>query len=322
MKARKRRIKIRVATMNNKSANKKLERGTGFQRSTARLSWTVFGLCIFSSLNVNAGVITSDPGDYVPFPDGTSLALLYYKHAERNDVYLKGRKQNSPQFGLDSDIAALRAVHYIQLGELLIAPNVILPFGRLKQNGASDDSTSGVADPLLGGALWLVNDPQSRRYLSIGAWVAPPLGNYDAKDGPLNLGENRWKGILHTSYSQPLIGNLVGEVTAEWDVFGKNDDFAGMTRRQSDIYELQTHLRYDFSPGNFAAVSYYDTRGGENELDGVSLDDELNTKRYVISLAHMVTPSVQLLGQIGQDIDVENGPKEKYRAGLRLMKIF
>lgn len=305
--------------MNNNSNNKKTELRPPFQRL---IPLTALCAGLFNSMAATAGVITSDPGDYVPFPEGTSLALLYYKHAERDHVYRNGRKQDVQGFGLDSDIAALRAVHYLQLGQFLIAPNAILPFGRLKQNGSPDDSSTGVADPLLGSALWLVNDPQRQRYLSLGAWVAPPLGSYDAKDGPLNLGENRWKGILHTSYSQPLVGNLVGEVTAEWDFFGKNDDFAGATRRQSPIFELQTHLRYDFAPGNFAALSYYDTRGGENELDGVNLDDELNTRRYKISLARMLTPDVQVLGDIGKDIDVENGPKEKFRVGFRLMKIF
>lgn len=308
--------------MNNNSEHKKTDLRSPFKSSPSVPALTALCIFLFNSMAVHAGVITSDPGDYVPFAEGTSLALLYYRHAERNDVYHNGNKQNVQGFGLDSDIAALRAVHYIQLGDFLLAPNAILPFGRLKQNGNIDDSTHGVADPLLGSALWLVNDPQRQRYLSIGAWVAPPLGSYDAKDGALNLGENRWKGILHTSYSQPLIGNLVAEVTTEWDFFAKNDDFAGMTRRQSHIFELQTHLRYDVAPGSFAALSYYDTRGGENELDGVSLDDQLNTKRYKFSLARMLSADVQVLGEVGQDVDVENGPKEKFRVGLRLMKIF
>ncbi|MCY1366393.1 putative MetA-pathway of phenol degradation [compost metagenome] len=256
------------------------------------------------------------------FPAGTNLALLYYNHAERNDVYLNGHKQEIPGFGLDNDIAAFRAVHYMQLGPLLAAPQIIVPFGSLRMKGGADTSASGVGDPLIGSAFWLVNDPMKKRYLSFGTWVAAPLGSYDEDGGAINIGENRWKGIIHTSYTQSLIGNLSGEVTAEWDFFGKNDDFAGMTRKQSHIFELQTHLRYDLSPGNFVGASYYHTTGGENRLNGVDLDDALNTKRYLLSLAHMVTPTVQLLGQVGQDLDVRNGPKEDFRVSFRLLKIF
>lgn len=279
-------------------------------------------LCTLKGAIASAGVIATDPGDYVAFPAGTNLALLYYNHAERNDVYLNGHKQEVPGFGLDNDIAAFRAVHYMQLGPLLAAPQVIVPFGSLRMSGALDDSTDGVGDPMFGSAFWLVNDPQRQRYLSFGTWVAAPLGSHDGDDGPLNLGENRWKGILHTSYTQSLFGNLSGEVTAEWDFFGKDDDFSGMTREQSHIFELQTHLRYDFSPGNFVGASYYHTTGGENRLNGVDLDDSLNTKRYLLSVAHMVTPTVQLLGQVGQDLDVRNGPKEDFRVSFRLLKIF
>ncbi|MNO58272.1 hypothetical protein D3C76_488270 [compost metagenome] len=308
--------------MNNKSANNRVKSPAGPHHPNDFFRRLIPNLFCLGSMAANAGVIATDPGDYVAFPAGTNLALLYYSHAERNDIYLDGHKQNASGFGLDSDIAALRAVHYVQWGPVLAAPQVIVPFGSLRMSGARDDSAEGVGDPMFGSAFWLLNDPQHQRYLSFGTWIAAPLGNYDEDDAAMNIGENRWKGIVHASYTQSLVGNLAAEITAEWDFFGDNDDFAGMTRKQSRIFETQTHLRYNFSPGNFAAVSYYHTTGGENELNGVDLDDGLNSKRYMVSVAHMLTPSVQLLGQAGQDIEVRNGPEEKFRVGFRLLKIF
>lgn len=307
--------------MNKKNANSRKPLSKSLSRHISILR-IALGTCCLNSMAVSAGVIATDPGDYVAFPAGTNLALLYYNHAERNDVYQNGHKQQVPGFGIDSDIAAVRAVHYMQLGPLLAAPQVIVPFGSLRMKGGHDDSANGVGDPMIGSAFWLLNDPERQRYLSFGTWIAAPIGSYDEDGGAVNIGENRWKGILHASYTQPLIGNLSGEITAEWDFFGKNDDFAGMTRRQSHIFEVQTHLRYNFAPGNFAGVSYYHTTGGENSLNSVDLDDALNTKRYMFSIAHMLTPTVQLLGQAGQDVEVRNGPKEQFRIGLRLLKIF
>lgn len=274
-------------------------------------------LTLLKSTVVNAAVLSTDPGDYVPLPPGTELGLLYYQHAERNRIKADGHTVTH-DFGLDSDIGIARFVHWTSLGGFTVTPQVILPFGHLDLSGAQSRSVTGAADPMVGSALWLVNDPKQERYLAIAGYVGMPLGSYD-HDAPVNLGENRWKAILHLAYVQALIPKtLYGEITLEQDTFGKNDDYFGADLRQDNVYEVQTHLRYVFDPKNQFGVSWFHTTGGETQVGGVAQHDTLRTQRYLLTWQHFLQPNLQVQTQFGQDLDVVNGAPEKYRMNLRI----
>lgn len=270
----------------------------------------------------SAGMITTDPGDSAPLPEGTDLGVLYYQHAERNT--LKVNHHDVPgDFRLNSDIALARYVKWTSLGGFLVTPQVILPYGHLKMSGDSQASESNFGDPIIGSNIWLLNDAVNERYFSLGGYISLPLGSYDDEKGSMNIGENRWKGAFEVNYVQAIIPHtLYGEITLEHDEFGKNEDFFGRTLRQDSVFEVQTHLRYVFGPTDQFGVSFFHTTGGENHLDGVGLDDSLNTKRYLLTWAHFLTPKTQLQAQTGRDLDVRNGPQENLRVNLRLAHIF
>jgi hypothetical protein len=270
----------------------------------------------------SAGMITTDPGDSAPLPEGTDLGVLYYQHAERNT--LKVNHHDVPgDFRLNSDIALARYVKWTSLGGFLVTPQVILPYGHLKMSGDSQASESNFGDPIIGSNIWLLNDAVNERYFSLGGYISLPLGSYDDEKGSMNIGENRWKGAFEVNYVQAIIPHtLYGEITLEHDEFGKNDDFFGRTLRQDSVFEVQTHLRYVFGPTDQFGVSFFHTTGGENHLDGVGLDDSLNTKRYLLTWAHFLIPKTQLQAQTGRDLDVRNGPQENLRVNLRLAHIF
>lgn len=279
-------------------------------------------LCIGYGTVASAYVITTEPGDSAPLPEGTDLGVLYYQHAERNTLKVDGHDVPG-DFRLNSDIALARYVKWTSLGGFLVTPQVILPYGHLKMSGDSHASESNFGDPIIGSNIWLLNDAVNERYFSLGGYIGLPLGSYDGEKGSMNIGENRWKGVFEVNYVQAIIPRtLYGEITLEHDEFGKNDDFAGRTLRQDSVFEVQTHLRYVFSPTDQFGVSYFHTTGGENHLGGVSLDDSLNTKRYLLTWSHFLTPKTQLQTQTGQDLDVRNGPQENLRVNVRLAHIF
>jgi hypothetical protein len=60
---------------------------------------------------------------------------------------------------LDLSINAgiLRYVHFMKLGDYIIDPQIILPFGSQKI-GLSDSKTSGIGDLIFGGTLWTIAD--------------------------------------------------------------------------------------------------------------------------------------------------------------------
>lgn len=279
------------------------------------------GLSLTCVLNTHAAVLSTDPGDYVALPVGTNLGLLYYQHVERNKVNVDGHTATR-DFGLDSDIGIARFVHWTTLGGFTVTPQVIIPFGHLDMSGMRNYSTTGVADPMVGSALWLLNDPERERYLAVAGYVGIPLGNYD-HDAPVNLGENRWKGMVHLAYVQALVPHkLYAELTLEHDNFGKNDDFNGATLRQDNVFEVQAHLRYALNDKNQLGVSWYRTTGGENHVDGVAQNDSSRTDRYLLTWQHFLNPTLQVQTQFGQDVEVRNGPQEQYRLNLRIAHAF
>lgn len=127
---------------------------------------SLFGL--LSSFCAGASALDVDAGDYTAMPAGTNVGLLYYQHAERNRLYANGDKLPLDA-GLDSDIGILRGVHFMELGGYIVDPQFLLPFGNMR---AKDDlsalgSDSGTGDLMLAATVWLVNQPEQRRYFGI-----------------------------------------------------------------------------------------------------------------------------------------------------------
>ena len=271
---------------------------------------------------VNAYVITTEPGDNAPLPEGTDLGVLYYQHAERNKLMVNGHEAR-PDVKLNSDIVLARYVKWTSLAGFLVTPQVIVPWGHLSMSGDSHGSESAFGDPFIGSNVWLYNDFEKERYFSLGGYVGIPLGHYDGSQGAMNIGENRWKGVLEINYVHALIARtLYAEITLERDWFGENDDYLGGTLKQSPAFEVQTHLRYVINPANQIGLTYIHTTGAENHYDDQALGDSLNTGRYLLTLAHFLTPKTQLQTQIGQDLEVRNGLEEKARLNVRLAHVF
>lgn len=291
-------------------------------KTLATALFASLGLC---AAGTQAAEIATDPGDYAALPPGVDLGIVYVQHAERDAYYASGDKLPG-RFRLETDIGLLRWVHYTKLGDFVVDPQVIVPFGsvRLKTpfGPLSSTSASGVGDPLLGGTLWLVNQTEAQRWFGVSAFVSVPVGNYDDDKGPVNVGENRWKGIFQAGYVTALPGNFMLDVIAEYAIYGENDDFLGLTRKQDASYGVQAHLRYLFSPTTHVALSYYRDYGGETRLNGVRQDDRMNNDRWLATFATFVAPTVQLQAQYGQAMRVDNGAKEDSRFNLRVVKVF
>ena len=114
-----------------------------------------------------AHAIDVDAGDYTALPAGTNLGLLYYQHAERDKVYAGGTQVAGGR--LNSDIGILRYVHFMDIGGFTVDPQILLPFGGLR--GSKDlsalGSGAGVADPIPAATVWLLNQPEQKRYFGI-----------------------------------------------------------------------------------------------------------------------------------------------------------
>ncbi len=274
---------------------------------------------------VPAHALEVTAGDYEIYPAGVNIGLLYYQHAERSDLYSNGTKVSS-NFNLKSDIGLLRYIRPIKLNDTATLDlNVILPFGELKGSGDASvlGKASGAADLIVGAPVKFLLDPTTKDAFSVGTFVYLPTGSYDNSKA-LNLGESRWKGLLQLAYVAHFGSTWALDAVGDVLVHGKNNKFgpANGTLKQDPRFEVQGHLRYILSPATAlsAGMGYY--WGAETEVNGVAQNDKLKTTYARLTATHFIDQTTQLQAQLGQDVSVENGLKEKARINLRFAKIF
>lgn len=294
-----------------------------FTRTTRKI--IAFIYLATMGIAASAAEISTDPGDYAALPSGVDLGIVYYQHAERNAFYANGAKMPGP-FKLETDIGLARWVRYVKIGDYIADPQIIVPFGSVRLKTAfgplAPISASGVGDPLVGATLWLMNRPEQKQWFGVSAFASLPLGNYDGARGPVNVGENRWKGIFQAGYVTPLSDSFMLDLVGEYSVYGDNDNFIGMRKEQDASYGIQAHLRYVVSPATYWGLSYYHDYGGETKLNGAAQNDRMNNDRWLATFASFVAPTLQMQVQLGQSLSVENGAKESSRLNLRLIKVF
>ena len=297
------------------------------RKVNAFLKQTILSVAISAAgtFSTQAAEEAADPGDYDALPAGTNLAILYGQYGSADKFRANG-DLTPGDAGLDTKIVLARLVHYMDIGGYIVDPQIILPFGQVELKEPLDtiaaSSESGIGDPTLGATVWLLNNPEQREYLGLSAFASVPIGDYEADKGPINIGENRWKGIFQLGYVRSLSDNVILDLIAEYSVFEDNDDFLGFRLQQDATQSGQAHLRYILSPGTHLGLSYYHDFGGETNVGGLDQDDELDNNRWLATFATFVAPTLQLQIQGGQDINSENGFEEDARVNLRILKVF
>lgn len=69
--------------------------------------------------------------DLIPAPAGTDAVLGYFTYATRDSFTPTGGGELKQETGLDSFVSIFRYVHYMDVGGFTVAPQVLLPYGRL-----------------------------------------------------------------------------------------------------------------------------------------------------------------------------------------------
>ncbi|WP_437882765.1 transporter [Pseudomonas sp. LRF_L74] len=268
----------------------------------------------------------ADAGDYESLPPGSDIGVLYYQH-DASDTYRDqhGRSADGSS-RLRSDIGILRFAHYTEIFGFTANPQILVPFGKVhdaKVGGAELDGNSGLGDIQLAATVWLLNEPQNGRWFGISPFLIVPTGQYDKHD-PLNIGENRWKGMLQAGYVQRLGDkfslDLLGDVT--W--YGDNDRANGQNQElsQDTSYHAFAWLRYHLDDSSHLAFGLSKGWGGKQELDGVDTGSRTDWERIRLSYAKMLTPSLQGLFTVSHDLEAKGGFERDYILNFRLLKLF
>ena len=285
------------------------------------------GLLILGALLTSQShAIDVNVGDYTTLPSGTNLGVFYYQHSEMDGYYHKGDKTHADSH---SDIGIARFIHYTDIAGLRATPQVVIPFGSVRNTQIGDthlNNASGFADPIIASAFWLINQPEqgaSGRYLAFTPFIYLPLGQYDKNDA-VNLGENRFKYDLQLAWVQPLYGKLGFEFYQDAIWYGDNDEAGSgnQTLSQDTSYQTQVNLRYDLNAKQRIALGYAANYGGEQSLDGIQLNQNMEKQQARFEFQHMMNAKTQLSAQLVSDMQVESGFKKELGLNFRLFYIF
>lgn len=268
-----------------------------------------------------------DALDLVPAPAGTDAFLSYSTFTQRDSFVTRDGTRVTDGTGLDSYVGILRYVHYMDLGGMRFAPQVLLPYGRLYNGslgGAPLDDASGLGDAILAAPLWLISTPETN--FAIVPYLFVPSGKYDP-GAALNLGENRWKFNLQLGGTQALGKGVVLQASLDSTWYGDNKDALADGRgrlEQDNSYQLQGWLSYTppSDPTWTVAAGYSRIWGGAAQLDGIATGAATEADQIRLQAAKFVTPDFQVQLGLQKDIEVKGGFKEDARATLRLMKLF
>lgn len=295
----------------------------GSATSAPALRYSI-ALTLATGVMTSASAVDVDGGDYVPAPPGTTVALLYAQHAERDASYGGGRR-NAGNPALTSDVAIVRVIHYTTIGGYLASPQILLPFASLR--GGRDLGMLGkenaMGDIILAAPVWLINNTAKSTYFALTPYLFLPTGSY-SNSRALNVGENRWRFDLQAGLAQQIHGSWHLDLTGDVMVFGENTDYGAshVTLRQKAAYQLQSYLRYQFSAATNTYVGLSRNWGGETRLNGVAGNDKANQLKLSLGASTFIGPKTQLMGSLGRDLSIDNGLKENFRLNLRLLQIF
>ncbi|MBU0557947.1 MAG: transporter [Alphaproteobacteria bacterium] len=271
--------------------------------------------------NGTANAIDIAPGDYAVLPSGTFLGLTYFLYSSSDSLDINGDIASSE---LNTAVGLLRGVYYSEIGGVPVSAQAILPVGAITDAsiGGTDQSISdGFGDLTLGFTVYPVNtqDPEYGTTIGLTTFVTAPTGNYDVND--ISLGSGTWT-------ITPQIGVIQGIgngffVDAAVDVAFKADHTEGGSKRsRHPSTEAQLYLRYQLNEKASVSFGYAGFFGGASETDGTETGLKTRSDQLRVFANAFVTPTVQVQGMLGTDLNAEGGFKQNISTQLRLLKVF
>ncbi|WP_246883106.1 MULTISPECIES: transporter [unclassified Pseudomonas] len=269
------------------------------------------GLCKVASLATVAALssaaladVKPDPGDYTALPKGTDVVVLYQQNPRGDEVYSGGHKV-ADDLDLRMNVGVLRLIHFTDFFGTGYTwdPQIVIPFG-YQEVGLSDSKTSGLGDITFGGTLWTIADLERNEHLGWSVFFTAPTGS--DKDEGFALSNNRWAVDFQVGYIKGLTDRITWDVIAETEFYS---DQRSSDSKKDPLIQLHNHLRYNFTPETYAAISYRHNWGAKETLDGTTLATSHDNGTAGFTVATMVNKRLQLMGQVMRDVTVREGVK-------------
>lgn len=282
------------------------------------------GVGILAAVPIPAHALDVDAGDYEAAPPGTNLAIGYGLFGWRSQYFTDGGNEINNS-NLNSQVGILRMVHYTDIG-ITIDPQIFVVYGSLnnaKLGGENLSSSTGFGDTILASTFWLINDQEKQRWFGITPFLFLPTGTY--RDGqPINLGENRFKGVLQGGYVEHF-GNWIVDLIADTTFYGNNDDAGpngNQTLRQDNSYQTQAWLRYRVQPNWDVGGGWSGTYGGKVRLAGDSTNQSTEAQQLRLITQYWPEKDLEMQAIARTDVWSAGGFRENFGLQFKLMKVF
>ncbi|WET08137.1 transporter [Pseudomonas sp. D3] len=248
--------------------------------------------------------VKPDPGDYTALPKGTDVVVLYQQNPRGDKVYSGGKKV-ADNLDLDMTVGVLRLIHFTEFFNtgLTWDPQIVIPFGYQK-TGATDSKNSGLGDITFGGTVWTIADLAKNEHLGWSVFVTAPTGS--EKNQGFALSSNRWALDFQVGYIKGLTDKITWDVIAETEFY---DEQRSTAAKKDPLLQLHNHLRYNFTPDTYAAISYRHNWGARETLDHETLATSRSNGTLGFTVATMLGKQVQVMGQLMHDTSVREGVK-------------
>ncbi|HYN37920.1 MAG TPA: transporter, partial [Rhodospirillales bacterium] len=262
---------------------------------------------------------------YAAAPPGTSLILGYGQFAWKNSFYTRSGNEISDS-ELQTQTGILRVVHYVDVFGITCDPQFFIPFAGVnnaKLGGEHLSSTFGLGDIIVASTCWVVNQPEKKRWVGITPFIFFPTGSYRDQQ-PLNVGENRYKGVLQVGYVESFDKWTV-DLIADTTFYGDNDDAGdsgNQKLKQDNSYQLQAWLRRALRDDLSLGVGWSGTWGGNVQVGGENTVLSTEAQQLRLITQYFVLPDLQLQAQVRTDVWSEGGYRETVGLNLRVMKVF
>ncbi|GAB6907216.1 conserved exported hypothetical protein [Desulfosarcina cetonica] len=254
----------------------------------------------------------NDPRDSIAAPDGTSIFLFYYRQYSGEELYAGGDKINS-NIDYSLNMAIFRYAHFVGLGDWTWSYDVVQPVGDLDFEG---NSSSGLGDTTIATHIntpFFFQSDDLSYMMSAGFYLSAPTGDYHS-DKVVNIGCNRWTYKLE--YTPVILQTkaITLEFTGDVTFYTDNDDYgASSADLETDpLFSLQTHLTYNVTDAFWIGASHYYYSGAENEIDGISQNDEADNQALRFTASFNVASNVILMLQYNTEIERDNGVKQNW----------
>lgn len=290
-------------------------------RRAVALLWSAFAVS-----PAEAAVNDVFPADYVAAPAQSSSVALYLYDRRLAGPYADGRRLL--EGGGDSQVAALRVVHTVDVKGVKVAPMAVLSWGNIEFSPpplnrlAAEASAFG--DLRLGATSWLIDRPDERHWLGLTAIAILPTGTYHTGQ-PVNImAENRYRLVIGGGWIHPLLGrDVLLEVSPEAAWYGRNGSYLGNHElTQSPTAALTTYLRYRPWPALHLHAGWQGNWGGQTRIDGVDQHNAPNNRRLMAGMTVIAGEGTQLIVRYASDTHIDNGFRQKSEFSLRIYRNF